>query len=282
MRSRALFLSVVMGSVVFLVCFPLIVLIAGSLMSGESLVSILQGAVGQGTDFAGIPLVPAPPTMESYVAVLADTPAYHVLFQNSTIIVVATLTGQFVVATPAAWSFARFSFFGKNVLFFVYVLLMMLPFQVVMLPNYLVLSALGINNTLLAIILPGIFNAFPVFIMRHFFSTIPESVIESARLDGAGEFRIFVTIGIPLGSAGIFASLVLGFFEYWNLVEQPLAFLKDQILWPISLFLPTITYENVGVIFASAVVAALPAVLVFLMGKDFLEQGIATTTRKDG
>ena len=273
MTARSWLVPLALAVVGFVVCFPLAVLIVGSFMGNEEL--------APGAGFANAPLVPSRPTLASYVAVLVDTPAYHVLVQNSAIIVVGVLAGQAVFATPAAWALARFDFPGKRAVFFLYVLLMMLPFQVVMLPNYLVLNALGINDTLLAVVLPGAFSAFPVFIMHHFFASVPDSLVDAARLDGAGEWRVFWSIGLPLGAPGVFAALVLGFFEYWNAVEQPLAFLKNQALWPLSLFQPALSAETVGTLFAAAVVAAVPAVLVFLMGKDYLEQGIAATTGKD-
>lgn len=281
MTARSRLVPLTLAVVGFVVCFPLAVLIVGSFMGNEELASTLGGVVAPGAGFANAPLVPSRPTLASYVAVLVDTPAYHVLVQNSAIIVVGVLAGQAVFATPAAWALARFDVPGKRAVFFLYVLLMMLPFQVVMLPNYLVLNALGINDTLLAVVLPGAFSAFPVFIMYHFFASVPDSLVDAARLDGAGEWRVFWSIGLPLGAPGVFAALVLGFFEYWNAVEQPLAFLKNQALWPLSLFQPALSAETVGTLFAAAVVAAMPAVLVFLMGKDYLEQGIAATTGKD-
>lgn len=281
MTARSWLVPLALAVVGFVVCFPLAVLIVGSFMGNEELASTLGGVVAPSAGFANAPLVPSRPTLASYVAVLVDTPAYHVLVQNSVIIVVGVLAGQAVFATPAAWALARFDFPGKRAVFFLYVLLMMLPFQVVMLPNYLVLNALGINDTLLAVVLPGAFSAFPVFIMHHFFASVPDSLVDAARLDGAGEWRAFWSIGLPLGAPGVFAALVLGFFEYWNAVEQPLAFLKNQALWPLSLFQPALSAETVGTLFAAAVVAAVPAVLVFLMGKDYLEQGIAATTGKD-
>ncbi|WP_219717833.1 carbohydrate ABC transporter permease [Raoultibacter massiliensis] len=280
-RVRGMLFLLAMAALGFCAFLPLAMLALGSLMSASELASTLGGVIEGGNGFAEAPLLPLAPTPESYVAVLVDTPGYHVLFWNSAVITACVLAGQLAVATPAAWALARFGFRGRDALFFLYVLLMMLPFQTTMLPNYLVLNALGINDTLAAVILPGAFSAFPVFIMRHFFATIPNSLIESARLDGASEFAIFLKIGVPLGAPGIFASLVLGFFEYWNLVEQPLAFLRDQTLWPLSLFQPAIASESIGLVFASTVIASIPAVLVFATGREYLEQGIAATTRKD-
>ncbi|RDC08418.1 carbohydrate ABC transporter permease [Eggerthella lenta] len=280
MKPLAFVAPFVMSLLCFVICFPIVMLVACSFMDNAELALKLGGVVSSGTGLAQVPLFPMYPTLESYLATLLDTPAYHALIQNSAIIVVGVLAGQFLIATPAAWVLARYDFRGRNAIFFIYVLLMMMPFQVVMLPNYLVLNSLGINNTLLAVILPGAVSAFPVFIMTHFFKTIPSEIIESARLDGTSEIQIFLKIGIPLGSSGIFAALVLGFFEYWNLVEQPLAYLRDQSLWPISLFQPTLTYDDIGLVFAAAIIAAIPAILVFLLGKDYLEQGIATTTKR--
>ena len=119
---------------------------------------------------------------------------------------------------------------------------------------------------------------FPVFLLYRFFSSIPVEILESARIDGAGELQIFLQFGLPLGSAGIISQAVLGFLEYWNLVEQPLTFLKDQRLW--SLFLPDITLSNAGMAVTASVITLLPALLVFLAGQNYLEQGIAASGLK--
>ena len=105
--------------------------------------------------------------------------------------------------------------------------------------------------------------------------------MESARLDGAGELQVFVRIGVPLGSPGIISAMVLGFLEYWNLIEQPMAFLKTKEKWPLSLFLPNINMEKAGLAFAASVVVLLPALLAFLAGQDYLEQGIISTAIKE-
>ena len=97
--------------------------------------------------------------------------------------------------------------------------------------------------------------------------------MESARLDGAGELLIFIRIGIPLGSAGIISALVLGFLEYWNLIEQPMAFLKTKSLWPLSLYLPQIDISQTGKAFAVSVLVLIPAVIVFLAGRIIWNKG---------
>lgn len=150
-----------------------------------------------------------------------------------------------------------------------------------MLSNYLVLDRMKLMDTHLSIILPAVFSTFPVFIMYRFFVSIPEAIIESAKLDGAGHLQIFTRLGIPLGSGGIVSAMVLGFLEYWNLVEQPLTFLKNKTLWPLSLFLPGIGLEQAGTAFAASVIALIPALFVFLCGQDYLEQGITAAAVKE-
>ena len=245
--------------------FPVFFSVTGSLM-GQKELNDLLGAVltadsgsasGQAVSYVFWRVLPLYPTLRSYVKVLLDSPEFFVMFWNSVKITVGVLAGQILVGVPAAWGFARYRFPGKNLLFMIYVALMMMPFQVMA------------------------FSTFPVFIMYRFFESIPEALMESARLDGAGELLIFIRIGIPLGSAGIISALVLGFLEYWNLIEQPMAFLKTKSLWPLSLYLPQIDISQTGKAFAVSVLVLIPAVIVFLAGQDYLEQGIISTAIKE-
>ncbi len=264
-----------------LAAFPVFFLAAGSLMGAGELKELLQPVLTGGEGFASWKLFPRYPTLRSYVELLLDSPEFFVMFWNSVKLTGGILVGQLLVGVPAAWGFARFSFPGKKLLFIIYIALMMMPFQVMMLSNYLVLDSLGLLDTLTGIILPAVFSTFPVFIMYRFFEGIPEALMEAARLDGAGEFMLFIRVGLPLGSPGIISAMVLGFLEYWNLIEQPMAFLKTKSLWPLSLFLPNISMEKVGLAFAASAVVLLPAVLVFLAGQDYLEQGIISTAIKE-
>lgn len=236
-----------------------------------------QGAKG----YASWKLFPEYPTLKHYVEVLMDSPEFFVMFWNSVKITAGALLGELLVGMPAAWGFAKFDFPGKNILFTLYIALMMMPFQVMLLGNYLVLDKLGLLDSLLGIIFPAFFSTFPVFIMYRFFKGIPLALLEAARLDGAGELRLFFMVAIPLGSPGVISAIVLGFLEYWNLIEQPMVFLKTKELWPLSLYLPNIDLKQAGLAFAASVVALAPAVLVFLSGQDYLEQGIVSTAVKE-
>lgn len=226
-------------------------------------------------------LLPLTPTLRHYVQLLLDSPEFFHMFWNSAALTAGILAGQLLAGVPAAWGFARYAFPFKKLLFTLYILLMMMPFQVTMLSSYLVLSEMQLTDTLPAVILPGAFSTFPVFIMYRFFCGIPQAIMDAARIDGAGERDIFLHLGIPLGSSGIVSAVVLGFLESWNLIEQPLTFLKSKKLWPLSLYLPNISPERAGISFAASVVTLLPALMVFLCGQDYLEQGIVAAAVKE-
>ena len=140
--------------------------------------------------------------------------------------------------------------------------------------NYLIATRLGIYDTPLSVILPGVFSAFPVFIMTRSFQDVPNELLEAAKLDGATAWQIFWKIGVPLGYAGIFAALVLNFIEGWNAVEQPLLFLKSQSNWPLSMYMNDIVTDNLGIAMAASLLSLIPAMLVFLYGQTYLELGI--------
>lgn len=265
----------------FFVWVPLWLLISGSLMGAEEMAQNLAPVLGKGEGYALWPLLPRYPTLRPWVELLLDSPQFFTMFWNSCRQVLPVVGGQVLIGAPAAWAFARFRFPGKRALFSLYIVLMLMPFQVTMVSSYLVLDGLGLMDTVWAIILPGAVSTFPVFLMVRFFTAIPSSLTEAAALDGAGPLQIFFHIGLPLGAPGILSAVVLGFLEYWNALEQPLTFLKDKTLWPLSLYLPTISAENAGVSLVASVVMLLPALLIFLFGQKYLEAGIAASGLKD-
>lgn len=266
---------------VFLCCYPVVFTCVGSFMGNGELSDLLAPMFGKKEGFVKWNLLPMEPTLRSWIELLLDTPEFFVTFWNSVKITAGILLGQLLFAVPAAWGFAKHQFPFCKSLFVLYVILMMMPFQVLMLSNYLVLDKLHLLDTLWALILPGIFSTFPVFIMYNSFRDIPNEVIEAGRIDGATEFGIFFKIGIPLGKSGIFSAMVLSFLECWNLIEQPLTFLKDKTLFPMSVFLPAIEVNHAGTAFAVSVIALIPAMIIFLLGQDYLEKGISYMSRKE-
>ena len=140
---------------------------------------------------------------------------------------------------------------------------------------------MGIMDTIWAIILPGAFSTFPVFIRAQGFDAGPIALLEAASIDGAGPLRTFFHIGVPLGVPGILSAAVLGFLEAWNAIEQPMTFLKTKALWPLSLYLPQIAAEKLGLAMVASLVMLAPAVLIFRFGQKYLELGIQASGLKE-
>ena len=269
----------ILSAVFSIMVFPLFMLLVNSLMGKQELLKTFGAVLADSGEYAGMRIFPAYPTLRAYVRLLLDSPEYFTAFWNSMIQTAGVIFGQLLTAVPAAWAFAQFHFPGKRILWLVYMILMILPFQVTMVSGYLVLNAAGLMDTRAAVILPGIFSTLPVFILQKTFAGIPGEILEAARIDGAGDLRIFFGIGIPLGVPGIFSVIVLSFLEYWNAIEQPMTYLKTKSLWPLSLYLPQMIGSETAAAFAASIVTLLPAVLLFFWGQDYLEQGIVASGR---
>lgn len=264
-----------------LTVLPVLLLLTGSVMDSYELKEYLSPVFTESVEFISWKWMPDYPTFENYGKLLFFTPQFFVLFWNSIKMTVWILAGQLLVGVPAAWAFAVYNVKGKKVLFALYVVLMLLPFQVTMLSSYLVLNQLSLLNTQQAVILPAVFSTFPVFLSYGGFRSIPPQLLEAARADGASEGTIFFRIGLPLGKSGLLSAMVLGFLEYWNMMEQPMAFIEDKSLWPLSLYLPEITWAQAGHAFCASVITLIPAVFVFVLGQDYLEQGIIYSGLKE-
>lgn len=278
---RKWLIAILLCVLALLVWIPLWMIISASFMGSEEMTQNLAPVLSDKTGYALWPLLPQYPTLRSYVELLLDSPEFFTMLWNSCGQVFPVVIGQILVGAPAAWAFARYDFGGKKFLYAIYIVLMLLPFQVTMVSSYFVLDRLGLMNTVWAIILPGAVSTFPVFLMIRFFAAIPTALTEAAALDGAGPWQIFWYIGLPLGAPGILSAVVLGFLEYWNMLEQPMTFLKDKTLWPLSLYLPAVTSENAGASLAASVIMLLPALLIFLFGQRYLEAGISASGLKD-
>lgn len=278
--KKAAVLSVLL-LLALVICYPIWFAITGAFSSQWELEENLSPLFSNGTEMVKWSLLPQAPTLQSLVEVLLDSPGFFPMFWNSVAIAAGILLGQLLLALPASWALARLPIAGKKTIMTLYIVLMLMPFQVLMFPQYLVLDDLQLLDTLWAVILPAVFSTFPVFLLQRFFQAIPREILEAARLDGAGEGQIFLRIGLPLGAPGILSVSILTFLDAWNMIEQPMTYLKTKSLWPLSLFLPEITLPDMGMGFAAALLMLIPALLLFLNGQEYLEQGIALSGGKD-
>lgn len=263
------------------VWIPFIMILSSTFMPADEVKSNFGPVLLNNNGYATWSLFPKYISLKPLVELLFDSPEFFVMFWNSVKLVIPILFGQIIIAVPMAWGLANLTGKLKNLIFFIYMLLMVMPFQVSMVSNYLILDKLHLLNTRFSIILPAIFSTFPVFILYQFFKDIPKEMIEASQIDGANNFQIFINIAIPMGRSGIISILILNFLEYWNLIEQPLAFLKDASLFPLSLYISKISYENIGIATVSAFIMLLPSLLVFLYGQSYLEDGIRASGMKE-
>lgn len=264
----------------FVILLPVLLLPAGMFMDQTELKECLSAMWMGEKGYITWHLIPEYPSFANLKEVLLESPEFYHMFFNSCKLTGGILIGQLLVGMPAAWGLARYSFPGKQLLLGLYVLFMMMPFQVLMLSEYLVIQRLQLMDTMAAVILPGMFGTMPVFLMYRFFADIPQEILEAARMDGCGEFQIFCQIGIPLGKPGILSATLLSFLDSWALIEQPQIFLESKSRWPLSLFIIPDSPDTIPAGIVAAVVTILPPLLYFLSGRENLEQGIACFTEK--
>lgn len=274
-------LTAILGFIALLMSVPLLLTFTNSLMT-ETEIGLNYGLIGQMTDaaaggnthFVNLKLLPDWLSFGQYREVLIMNSKFLRMFWNSVGMVVPIIAGQTWVASLAAYAFAKLRFRGRDKLFLVYLFTMLMPFQVTLVPNYLVASTLGLMNKEAAIILPGIFGAFGVFMLRQFMAHIPGAYAEAAKIDGAGEWTVYRHIVIPLAKPGLAALAVLLFVDYWNMIEQPLLFLQDSFKQPLSLYLARIASEERGVGFAASVLYMTPMLLLFFYAESYFIQGV--------
>ena len=267
---------------VFAVAFllPTVLTITNSFMS-EAEIKANYGMIfsttsgGYVSKTVNLKFIPDKVTLSQYITGLVKSPDYLLKFWNSIILVVPIVILQVAIASVAAYSFTRWRGKIRSGIFFFYVILMLMPYQVTLVPNYLVSEWLGILNTRWSIILPGMFAPFSVFLLTKFMRRIPVALIESAKLDGASEWHVFWDICLPQCRSALYSIAILVFIDYWNMVEQPLILLQNADEQPLSVYLSTINAGEIGIAFAVAVIYMIPGLLLFLHGESYLVEGIA-------
>ncbi|QIK84685.1 carbohydrate ABC transporter permease [Sanguibacter sp. HDW7] len=199
----------------------------------------------------------------------------NTLILSVTVTFLQVLTGSF-----AAYGFSRIRFPGRDVLFLVYIGTIAVPWQAYMIPQFIMLSKMGLSNTLWAIIALQAFGAFGVFLMKQYFESVPEELSEAARIDGLSEYGIWRRIMMPLCVPAIASLSLITFVNTWNDYLGPLIYLRDRDLWTIQIGLKTfISQYNAehALIMTGSVLSVLPIAVIFLLGQRYFVEGIAST-----
>lgn len=226
------------------------------------------------SDTVNLKFIPDKVSFSQYITVLLKSPDYLLKFWNSVILVVPIVVFQLAVACLAAYGFTRYRGRLRELIFFAYIILMLMPYQVTLVPNFLVNKWLNLLDTNWAIWLPGIFSPYAVFLITKYMRRIPTSILEAAKIDGAGERQIFMHVCMPLCKGALCSVAILIFIDFWNMVEQPLIMLSEEQMHPLSVFLSKINAGEIGLAFAVATIYMVPTLLVFLYGEEYLVEGI--------
>ena len=268
------------AAVLFLM--PTVLTVANSFMTSSEISANYGAMYGNMTsdtktyisEDVNLKFIPDKVSAGQYESVLFKNPEYLFKFWNSVILTVPITLFQVIVALLASYGFARYEGKVKSIIFFSYIILMIMPYQVTLVPNFLVADKFNLLDTRWAVILPGIFSSFSVFLLTKVMKRIPLSYIEAAKLDGANEIQILAGICVPLCKGPIVSVIMLVFIDCWNMVEQPLVLLGDVDMHPLSVFLSQINTGDIGLAFAVGVVYMVPTVLMFLYGEEYLAEGI--------
>ena len=219
----------------------------------------------------------------NYQEVWAGLYPFGTFYWNSIQVTTISVTGLVITSSLAAYSFAKLQYPGRDVLFLAYLSTMMIPPQVLLVPRFILFRSFGILYSLWALILPGIFIIFGVFLLRQFFTTIPNELSESAIIDGANHLTIWSRIVMPLAKPGLVSLVIVSFVWRWNDYEEPLIFLfsRDLFTIPVGLTLFVDEFETrYSLIMAATVSAIVPVLAVFLAGQKFFVRGIVTSGLK--
>ncbi|MCF1469474.1 carbohydrate ABC transporter permease [Agrobacterium vitis] len=226
--------------------------------------------------------IPAHPRWQNYVDIWTKIPLALFIYNTSKLTIIVTLL-QLLTSSFAAYAFAKLHFPFKNTLFLGYIATIAMPWQVYMVPQFLLMREFGLNNTHLALICLQAFTAFGVFLMRQFYMSIPTELCEAARIDGMNEYQIWAKIMLPLSKPALSTLTIFTFVTTWNDFLGPMIYLTKTELKTIQIGLRMFISQysaEYGLIMAASVVALIPVLVVFLALQRFFVEGVASTGLK--
>ena len=284
-KIKLKFLQIVLIMFVIFFAFPVVLTITNSFMSEDEILVHYGKILGSGSDIETesgylsdkieFTLIPTFWSVKQYITLLFLSPDYLSKMWISVFLVIPIIFLQLMVSLMSSYAFMRIKNKCSSLIFFSYIILMLLPFQVTLVPNYMIAKQLNIYDTYASIILPAMFSTFGVYFLTKYMKRIPKEIIEAASIDGAGEWVLFRKICVPLCKSSIISTGMLIFIEYWNMVEIPLIMLGDSEKYPLSVYLSEIYDNEISLAFAVAVIYMIPSILINLLGNDYLVEGIS-------
>jgi multiple sugar transport system permease protein len=255
---------IVAGTISFLVIVPFLWMVSTSLKDWGALLSV------------PIQWIPAKPTLDPYFKVFEVFP-FARAFLNSAIVTVSTVLVTLLSASMAAFAFAKLHFKRKEMLFTLYLATMMVPQQVTTIPLFLILKSAGLLDSYTGVVLPALFNAFAVFMLRQHIAGIPNDFIEAARIDGASTFLVYRAVVIPLISASLASLGVITFMAAWNDYFWPLVVLSDRTKLTITLALNQLNgqYSSwYNVLMAGSLLSMIPIIIIYILAQRWMKTGL--------
>ncbi|MEI2393777.1 MULTISPECIES: carbohydrate ABC transporter permease [Paenibacillus] len=223
--------------------------------------------------------IPANPRWENFTDIWTRIPLGRFIFNTAKLSIIVTIL-QLLTSSFAAYAFSKLHFRGKNFIFLGYIATIAIPWQAYMVPQFILMRYMGLNNTHLAIILLQAFSAFGVFMMRQFYQGVPDELCEAARIDGLSEYGIWARIMLPLSKPALSTLTIFTFVATWNDFLGPMIYLTDTKLKTIQIGLRMFISQysaEYGLIMAASVVSIIPVVIVFLALQKYFVQGVAAS-----
>lgn len=229
-------------------------------------------------------LIPNPLIFQNYKKALEYFPFFR-YFRNSLVITFGTILGTLLSCSLVAYSFSKLRWWGRNFFFYVMIGTVMIPFVVTVIPQFIIFVKLGWINTFLPLIIPSFFGTpLYIFLIRQFFQTIPDELLDAARVDGASEFQIFLQVMLPLCKPVLFLIALFQFLASWNNYLGPLIYLTDESKYPLSLGLPQFL-DRYGThwnwMMAAATTSIVPIIIFFFFAQSYLIEGIKISGLKE-
>ncbi len=262
-----------------ILCTVLVSLLA--LLFAMPLVWMILASLKTTREVFGENWLPAVPKWGNYREVWTNSQVnlFRVYRTSLTIVILGT-SGQLIISSLAAYAFAKIRFNGRNVIFTLFMLSMMIPVQATIIPRYMFFYEIGLYNTVWALILPGWFGITSIFLLRQFYMSLPNELMEAARVDGAGHFRTFLQVMMPLTKPAMISTVILSFITTWNDYLSALIFLPNKKLYTVAqsvrfwLFDGDQRYE---LTMATATSVVVPVVILFFFCQKYFVEGLATS-----